>query len=207
MDISFLAKCFPIFEKDLLKEIETHAIVKHFTAKDYIIKQGETIRSLPIVLNGNIKVFSEETEVQFLLYYISPGESCIFSFAHTYSSKPAEFSAIAELDTTLLLLPIDKVNQWLKQYPSFSSLLLSNYQKHYQDLLNTTKQMTCYNLDQRLIQYIRTKCEIEKSNLITISHQNIANDLGTSREVISRVMKKLSINKQVKQVGRKIKLL
>ncbi|EDP70738.1 transcriptional regulator, Crp family protein [Flavobacteriales bacterium ALC-1] len=207
MKTSFLAECFPVLEKDLLKEIEEHSTLKSFNSQEYIVEQGKFIRFLPIVLSGNIKVFSNEDSIQFLLYYISSGESCIYSFAHIFNNEPAEFSAIAELDSELLLLPINKVNQWLKQYPSFSSLVLSDYQRHYKDLLNTTKQITCYNLDQRLLNYLKNKSKIKKSNILNISHQEIAYDLGTSREVISRLLKKLSLNNQVIQIGRKIKIL
>ena len=207
MKTSFLAECFPVLEKDLLKEIEEHSTLKSFNSQEYIVEQGKFIRFLPIVLSGNIKVFSNEDSIQFLLYYISSGESCIYSFAHIFNNEPAEFSAIAELDSELLLLPINKVNQWLKKYPSFSSLVLSDYQRHYKDLLNTTKQITCYNLDQRLLNYLKNKSKIKKSNILNISHQEIAYDLGTSREVISRLLKKLSLNNQVIQIGRKIKIL
>lgn len=207
MKTSFLVECFPTLEKELLKEIEEYSTVKSFLSQEYIVEQGKFIRSLPIVLSGNIKVFSNEDSIQFLLYYISSGESCIYSFAHIFNNEPAEFSAIAELDSELLLLPIKKVNQWLKKYPSFSSLVLSDYQRHYKDLLNTTKQITCYNLDKRLLDYLTNKTQIEKSNILTISHQEIADDLGTSREVISRLLKKLKVNNQVIQIGRKIKIL
>jgi len=207
MKTSFLVECFPTLEKELLKEIEEYSTLKSFHSQEYIVKQGKFIRFLPIVLSGNIKVFSNEDSIQFLLYYITSGESCIYSFAHMFNNEPAEFSAIAELDSELLLLPIHKVNQWLKKYPSFSNLVLSDYQKHYKDLLNTTKQITCYNLDQRLLNYLVNKTQIEKSDILSISHQEIANDLGTSREVISRLLKKLKINNQVTQIGRKIKIL
>ena len=207
MKTSFLAECFPIFEKELLKEIEEYSTLKSFHSQEYIVKQGKFIRFLPIVVSGNIKVFSNEDSIQFLLYYISSGGSCIYSFAHIFNNEPAEFSAIAELDSELLLLPINKVNQWLKKYPSFSNLVLSDYQRHYKDLLNTTKQITCYNLDQRLLNYLNNKSKIKKSRILSISHQEIACDLGTSREVISRLLKKLSVNNQVTQIGRKIKIL
>jgi len=152
-------------------------------------------------------VFSNEDAIQFLLYNISSNESCIFSFAHTLNNEPAEFSAIAEIDSELLLLPIDKVNIWLRKYPSFANLVLLDYQKHYTDLLETTKQVICYNLDQRLLKFLKNKSQREGSDTLHISHLDIANELGTSREVITRILRKLSLSNQVIQVGRKIKVL
>ncbi|WP_396591799.1 Crp/Fnr family transcriptional regulator [Allomuricauda sp. R78024] len=207
MKTSFLVDCFPNLEKELVAEIEQYSSIKNFEVKEYIVKEGEFIRSLPIVLDGSIRVYSTEDTMQFLLYYISSGVSCIYSFAHTFNNEPAEFSAITEVKSTLMLLPLERVRLWLKKYPSFASIVLNDYQKHYTDLLHTTKQVICYNLEDRLIDYLKTKAEIEKSTLLKISHQEIADNLGTSREVITRVLKKLGKNQKVEQMGRKIKVL
>ncbi len=207
MKTSFLAKCFPILEKELLKEIEEHSILKKISLGEYVVEQGKLIRYLPIVLSGSIKVFSNEDTVQFLLYYISSGESCIYSFAHISNNESAEFSAMAEIDSELLLLPIDKANNWLRKFPSFGSLVLTDYKKHYKDLLNTTKQIICFNLEERLLNYLKNKVQIKASKVLSISHKEIADDLGTSREVITRLLKKLSIANKVLQEGRKIRVL
>lgn len=206
MQNSIISECLLDLDKEILTEIHEHSKKKNFSAQSYVVKQGQYVRFLPIVLNGSIKVFSTEESNQFLLYYITSGETCIFSFAHIFNEKPIEFSAIAEIDSELLLLPIDKVTSWIKKYPSFSNLLLQNYQKHYEDLLNTTKQIMCFNLEDRLMSYFEEKVKIGNTNLLAISHQAIADDLGTSREVISRLIKKLSINGKVSQIGRKIKI-
>lgn len=207
MKTSFLANCLPGLEKGLLLEMEKHSSVQQFSAQECVVKQGQYIRHLPIVLKGSIKVYSVEETTQFLLYYISAGGACIFSFAHTLNAQPAEFSAAAEIDAELLLLPVDQVNEWLNSYPSFGCLLLTAYQKHYEELLHTTKQVICYNLENRLTDYLRTKSEMEKSDLLSLSHQQVADDLGTSREVVSRLMKKLGSNNTIEQVGRRIKVL
>ncbi len=207
MKTQFLAECYPNLEKELLDEIEQHAISKDFSAGEFVVRQGQAILNLPIVRNGNVKVFCDEDTVQFLLYHITSGGSCIYSFAHIADKAPAEFSAVAETASTLLLLPMDRVNSWLKKYPSLNQLVLNDYQKHYQDLLNTTKQIVCYNLEERLLLHLQTKARLEAFKLLSVSHQQLADDLGTSREVISRLMRKLSADKKVEQIGRKIKVL
>ena len=207
MKTNFLVKCYPHLEKELLQEIEKYAIVKTFNSEEYVVKQGQYIKSLPIIYSGSIKVFCNENEIDFLLYFIQSGSSCMYSFAHVHDSKPAEFSAIAEVESKLLLLPIDKVAVWLRKYPSLNSIIINSYGTHYKDLLNTTKQIICYNLEDRLIDYLKTKSEVDRSNLLSISHQNIADDLATSREVISRLMKKQSVKEKAIQAGRKIKIL
>ncbi len=207
MKTEFLTKCYPNLEADLIQEIEECSILKTFEANQYVVKQGQFIKYLPIIQSGCVKVFCNEDEISFLLYYIESGESCIYSFAHIDNNDHANFSAMTEMDSDLLLLPIDKVGLWMKKYPSLNSIILNNYKKHYNDLLDTTKQIICHDLEERLINYLETKAKLLQTNLISISHQEIANDLGTSREVISRLMKKTSLKNIVKQEGRKIKIL
>lgn len=202
-----LDECLPGLGKALQQEIEESSSIKKFSADDFVVRQGELIRFLPIVVDGSVKVFSNENSMQFLLYYVTSTETCIFSFAHIFSEKPAEFSAVAEVDSDLVLLPIHKVREWLKKYPSFNAMILKGYQKHYDDLLHTTKQIICHNLEERLLEYLRTKAQIEGSNLLKITHQEIAYDLGTSREVITRLLKKLNAKNIVAQSGREIKVL
>ena len=207
MKSAFLTKCYPEFEQELLQEIEEYSLLKSFKAGENIVKQGQYIKFLPIIQSGCVKVFCNEDDRDFLLYFIKSGESCIYSFAHLNNDNQANFSALAELDSDLLLLPADRVKLWVKKYPSLNSIILKNYRRHYDDLLDTTKQIVCYNLEDRLLEYLRTKSKISESNLLNISHQNIADDLGTSREVISRLLKSKKLNRMVKQEGRRIKIL
>lgn len=201
-----LHECLASLGKPLLKEIELHGTIKKYSAHEYIVKQGQVIRFLPILVDGSVKVFSQEQTMKFLLYYIAAGETCIFSFAHIFDEASVNFSATAEIDSELLLLPIDKVRKWQVEYHRFGDLLLKAYQKHYNDLLHTTKQIVCYNLEERLLDYLKQQTKIARSDVLQISHQQIAQDLGTSREVISRLMKKLEAGRQASQMGRKIKI-
>ncbi len=201
-----LQDCIPNLGAEVIKEIEAYSVLKTFAVGECVVKQGEFIRFLPMVVTGNVKVFSNERSTQFLLYFIPAGETCIFSFAHLFEGSPAEFSAIAEAPSELMLLPIHKVREWFERYPRFSHMLLQAHQRHYRDLLHTTKQVICYNLEERLLQYLKTKTELSGTDIVERSHQQIADDLGTSREVVTRLMKKLGGNEQVEQIGRKIKV-
>jgi len=207
MNVNFLKNCYPDFEPELLMKMEQHAIFKIVNPGEPIVKQGQYIKFLPIVVKGCVKVFCKEATADFLLYYIEAGESCIYSFAHINSKTKADFMATAILKSELLLLPIDKVNLWLKKHPSLNTIIINNYKKHYNDLLNTTKQVICHNLEDRLINYLQVSAEVNKTNILNLSHQTIASDLGTSREVISRIMKSKNLKKIAQQIGRKIKIL
>ncbi|MFZ4929207.1 Crp/Fnr family transcriptional regulator [Chryseobacterium sp. Mn2064] len=204
---NILEKCLPNFGKELISEIEKFGIIKEFPNNDFIVKQGQLIRYLPIVLEGNVKAYSEEDGMQFLLYFIQQGSSCIFSFVHLFNQNPIDFSAISEGKSSILLIPIDKAKEWLIRYPSFNNLIINEFQKHYNDLLHTTKQIVCYKLEDRLWSYLQTKAKVSNTHELAISHQSIADDLGTTREVISRLMKKIELDKKLVQNNRKIKLL
>ncbi|PWN71979.1 Crp/Fnr family transcriptional regulator [Chryseobacterium phosphatilyticum] len=200
-------KCLPNFGKELIADIEKSGIIKTFSDHEFIVKQGQLIHYLPIVLEGHVKAYSEEDGVQFLLYYIQQGASCIFSFVHLFNPNPIDFSAISEGKSTLLLIPVNKAKEWLIRFPSFNNLIIVEFQKHYSDLLHTTKQIICYKLEDRLWDYLKTKAKISGTYELAISHQSIADDLGTTREVISRLMKKIELDKKIIQNNRKIKVL
>lgn len=202
-----LENCLPDFGRDLIAEIDQFGIIKNYSIDDFVIKQGQYVRYLPIVLEGSVKVYSTEDGLQFLLYYILPKQSCIFSFAHLFSQDPIDFSAVPEEETQILLIPIEKAKEWVLKFPSFNHLIMAEFQKHYNDLLQTTKQIICYKLEDRLWSYLKTKSENSHSKELSITHKNIADDLGTSREVISRVMKKLEHENKIFQDGRKIKIV
>lgn len=204
---NLISDCLANLGRDLLNEINEWGKPQWFDDNEYIVKQGQIVRYLPIVLSGTAKVYLSEADAQLLLYYIHPGATCIFSFAHLFGEKEVGFSALAEGKSLLLLLPMHKVREWLLKYRVLSDMILSEYQKHYNDLLETTRQLICNNLEGRLLAYLKTKAAISGDVLLAISHQSIADDMATSREVISRVLKKMEHEGKVAQQGRKIKLL
>ncbi|AZA84192.1 hypothetical protein C1637_17060 [Chryseobacterium lactis] len=204
---NILQKCLPDFGKELLSEMENFGIIKELQAHDFVVKQGQLIRYLPIVLEGYVKVYSEEDGTQFLLYYIQEGASCIFSFAHLFNEDPIDFSAVSEGKVIILHIPVEKAKEWLVRYPSFTNLIMNEFQKHYNDLQYTTKQIICYKLEDRLWDYLKTKAGVSGTYELAVSHQSIADDLGTTREVISRLMKKIELDGKLIQDHRKIKLL
>jgi len=206
MSVNFLEKCYPFLESELLSEIRKNSTEKVYPKGEFIIQQGQYVRHLPIVKKGVVKVFTFENELEFLLYFIKTGDSCIYSFAHIDNGAKANFSAVAKEDCTLLLLPIEKVRFWIKKFSSLNRIMIRSYKLHYEELLNSTKQLMCHKLEDRLLSYLKERAEIAKSKILQLSHAEIAKDLGSSREVISRLMKILSSKSELTQIGRKIKL-
>ncbi len=202
-----ISQCFPFIEADLKEEIMSFGEIKTVPKGKYVVRQGSYLNFLPIILDGLIKMYAEEDEVEFLLYYIYPNQSCILSFNHLFSQEPVRFSAITEEETTVLCIPVNKVKEWFIKYPSFTQVVLKDFQRNYEDLLTTTKQLVCYKIEDRLINYLEKKAVLTNNKEIQISHKQIALDLGTSREVISRITKKLQASNKLIQHKRHIELV
>ncbi|MBQ4821109.1 Crp/Fnr family transcriptional regulator [Aquimarina sp. MMG016] len=201
-----LSKCFPFIEKELKDDFLLFGELKNIPKGQYVVKQGSYLSFLPIILDGLIKMYAEEDELEFLLYYIHPNQCCILSFNHLFDQEAVRFSAKTEKDTTVLCLPVNKVKEWFVKYPSFSKIVLKDFQRNYEDLLNTTKQIVCYKIEDRLKEYLLQKAKLTSKNQIEVSHKQIASDLGTSREVITRIIKKLQKSGMLIQHKRHIQL-
>lgn len=202
-----ISKIFPHLNLALVSEMSKHALCKDIPQGAEILREGQYIKVVPIVLNGLIKVFTRHEDKELLLYYIKPNESCIMSFSASLKNDPSRVFAITEEDTTALLLPVDKVSKWITQYPDINTLFFQQYNLRYSELLNTIHHVLFDKMDKRLYDYLLEKSELKNSKVLKIAHRQIANDLGTAREVISRVMKKLEHHGKVKQHTNSIEIL
>ncbi|MBL0009080.1 MAG: Crp/Fnr family transcriptional regulator [Saprospiraceae bacterium] len=202
-----LSKLLTPLHPDLRKELEAHAILKEVPQGTEILREGQYVKVIPIVLEGLIKVFSRHEEKELLLYYIKPQESCIMSFAAGMKNEPSKIFAVAEEDTSALLLPTDKVALWVRDYPEVNQLFFQQYNLRYSDLLTTIHQLLFERMDKRLLDYLVNKSLLTGRNPIKISHRQIAAELGTAREVISRIMKKLENDGKIRQEANTIEIL
>lgn len=185
--------------ESLKQEIQQFSIVKDLDKNIEILREGQYIKAIPLVISGLIKVFTRYEEKELLLYYIRPNESCTMSFAANLNNEPSKVFAQTEEVTRVLLLPINKIPKWIKQYPDINNLFFHQYGLRYAELLETIHHILFNKLDTRLYNHLKEKVALTSKNPLKISHRQIANELGTAREVISRVMKKLEQEKKVKQ--------
>ena len=202
-----LSKLLTPLHPDLRKELEAHGILKEVPQGTEILREGQYVKVIPIVLEGLIKVFSRHEEKELLLYYIKPQESCIMSFSAGMKNEPSKIFAVTEEDTTALLLPTDKVALWVRDYPEVNQLFFQQYNLRYSDLLTTIHQLLFERMDKRLLDYLVNKSLLTGRNPIKISHRQIAAELGTAREVISRIMKKLENDGKIRQEANTIEIL
>ncbi len=184
---------------DLVSEIMASATIKKIPKDVEILREGQYVKAIPIVIEGLIKVFTSHEDKELLLYYIRPKESCVMSFAASLKNEPSKIFAITEEDTIALLLPVDKVSDWTKQFSDMNTLFFQQYNLRYSELLDTINSLLFNKMDKRLYDYLKEKVNLTGKNPLKISHRQIANELGTVREVISRVMKKLENEGKLKQ--------
>ena len=208
MDKAFKIKdLIPYLRPELEDKISKNAQILKVKKGDQLLSEGQYVKSIPIVINGLIKVKTSSLEKELLIYYIKPGESCIMSFSAVLNDEKSQIFATAEDDTTLLLLPSSKVISWVKKYPEFNSIFYKLYHKRYQDLIDTINHLINDNLDLRVYKYLKEKVSLTMINPIRISHRSIAKELGTSREVVTRILHKLENNGKVIQIDNTIKVI
>jgi CRP/FNR family transcriptional regulator, anaerobic regulatory protein len=193
--------------QEFITELEAFGVVESIAANTEILREGQYVKLIPLVLQGSIKVFTRHEEKELLLYYIENGESCIMSFTAGLKNNPSKVFAITEEDTLLILMPADKMNHWIKTFPSVNDLFYNLYDQRYASLLDTINHLLYNRLDQRLYKYLEEKSRQKGSRILDIRHKQIAAELGTVREVISRVMKKLEQEGKVKQLPNAIEIL
>lgn len=203
---SHLIAKFGHLGSDFIQQLEQHAIIKTFPADTELIKPGQFVQMIPVVLNGIVKVSTQLEEKDFLLYYIKPDQSCIMSFSSAVNQEKSRILAVSQSETTLLLIPSDFLRTWIKQYPALNLFFYAQYDLRYDELVDSIHQLISTKLDQRLVEYIKEKQQLF-GGPVKMTHQEIASDLGTAREVISRLLKRLEKEKKVEQTKQGIVIL
>jgi CRP/FNR family transcriptional regulator len=192
----------------LLQEIEKVALIKNFTKETIILKEDSYVQFIPLVVKGLVKVYKEEENGnEVLLYYIKPGESCIMSIIAAEKNIPINVKGVVEDDAEIILIPIDKLNLIKKNHPKWNTYVYELFNEKFEEVIEMVKILTFSNKQKRLEEYLKTKAKLNNSDTILKSHQQIANELGSSREVISRLLKKLEKEKKVILHQKQIKIL
>lgn len=206
--VSLLQEKFTgIFEFELLQELSQ---VGNYTTIDeghMLMQVGGYIRSVPIILQGSIKILRPDNEGrEALLYYLGGMDSCAMSLTCCLGQKKSEIVAVAEERTTLISVPVEKVEEWMTKYNSWKHFVFMTYQKRFEDLLNTIDQIAFHKLDDRLLMLLKKKAKACDCKVLVTTHEELASELATSREVVSRLLKQLEKINKVKLSRNKIEL-
>lgn len=189
----------------LLEELEKHGKIMEFEPGQAIIEPGQYIKIVPVILEGSVKVMrANEEGHELLLYYIESGDTCAVSLTCCSTSSPSDIKAVAEERTKVLGIPVRKHEEWTNEFPQWKDFVAMTYQKRFQELLRAIDDVAFKKMDERLLRYLVVKSKQLKTLELLVTHQEIANELGTSREVISRLLKQLENRKLVELERNKI---
>lgn len=197
----------PILEDALVDEMISLGKIEHYQVGDIVIDVNQKIERIPLMLDGSIKIMREDEEgKEMFLYYIESGSTCAASLTCCMNSHRSNILAIVEEDATFLSVPVDFMDKWMAQYRSWRSFILSNYATRYDELLEVVDLLAFKRMDDRVANYLQEKASLYHSKTVEISHQDIAYDLNTSREVVSRILKQMERNGDVELKRGKIVL-
>lgn len=192
----------------LREKLYEESTVRHFKEGDILLSENANIRAIPIVANGSIRVMrTDDDGREILLYYIKPGESCIMSFLGGIHEDTSKVKAVVEEEADVLMLPMEKVKDFIRDYPEWLDYIFRLYHKRFEELLQVVNAVAFKKVDERLLGLLEKKAALTQSNTIQTTHEQLANELGTARAVVSRLLKQLELNNKVKLERNKITLL
>ena len=194
--------------KELREKLTEMGFAKAFNEGEVILNENAYIKAIPIVTKGSIKVLrTDEDGKEILLYYIKPGESCIMSFLGGIHQDTSKVKAIAEEDTEILFIPIDKVSLLIKDFPEWLDFIFRLYHKRFEELLEVVNAVAFKNMDERLLNLLQKKTGLTNNQTLSVTHEQLANELGTARVVVSRLLKHMEDQGLVKLGRNKITLV
>ncbi|MFD2286797.1 helix-turn-helix domain-containing protein [Pedobacter petrophilus] len=187
-----------LFGAVLEEVIQSNSQRKSLPAGTVMMQPNSYVRSIPIVLSGSMRVMREDEDGrEVLLYYIKPGESCIMSFLAGIHEDTSKVKLMVEEDAQILLIPVTKASEWVKTYPEWADFIFKLYHKRFEELLDVINAVAFQKLDDRIVKLLKTKAGVYQSNEIQVTHQQLAEELGTTREVISRLLKQMERQKMI----------
>ena len=199
---------FPHFEAELKTEIAETCQLKTFEPESQIMDSGQAIAFIPLIYDGNVKIYREDDEGhELFLYYMEPGEACAISMICSTREKMSHIKAVSLQESHAIMIPIDHMDSWIRKYPTWYYFVMETYQMRMEELLSAIDDIAFKRLDERLLEYLRKNAESQNSWELHTNHQTIATELNTSREVVSRLLKKLEQRGAVELSRNRVKLI
>lgn len=203
-----LAHAFPIFQEPaLLDQIWEKGREMNLSPGDELMRPGSYIKAIPLLVEGRIRISRQDGEGgEVLLYFLSGSQTCAMSLSCCMADQKSSVLAIVEEQTQLLMIPVAYLDQWMTQFPSWKAFIMQTYAMRFNELLKAFDAVAFLRMDERLIQYLAGRRKAEGTHILQLSHQDIAQELHTSREVISRLLKRLEHDGQLKLGRNRIEL-
>ena len=187
-----LKKTFPSFSNELIQDIKANEIIKTFSAGEVIMRTGQYIKSTVLLVKGTIKVYREDSDGgEFFMYYLQPGQACALSMVCAIKNEKSQIMAKVVEDAEIIMLPLTMMDQWMMQHRSWYEFVVGSYRNRLEEVLEVIDSIAFRAMDERLEFYLKRQVEACGCKELKLSHQEIGSDLNTSREVISRLLKKM----------------
>ncbi|GAA4944307.1 Crp/Fnr family transcriptional regulator [Algibacter agarivorans] len=195
-------------DEDLITEISSKGILKTFKKDDIIIDIDQTLNFIPLLLTGDIKIIREDRDGnELLIYFLEAGETCTMSLTCCLGTTKSKIRAVAEKDSSLVMIPVQNMQTWFHNNESWRNFILQSYQIRFDEMLQAIDSLAFMKMDERLYKYLKNMAMVDESKTISIKHQEIAEDLNTSRVVVSRLLKKLENESKIKLGRNKIEVV
>ena len=188
-----------LFEENLINDIVASSTLRDFNEGDVLIDFGDFIKKMPLLISGAIKILREDfDEGELLLYFLEKGDTCAMTMACCLGETKSEIRAVAETKGQVIMIPVEKMEEWLTKYKSWRNYVFNSYNNRLKEMLTAIDNLAFMNMNERLLNYLFEKAKVNKSREVLNTHQEIAYDLHTSRVVISRLLKALEREGRIK---------
>ena len=197
-----------IFNSGLLQKIQEAAFLKEFEKGSIIIDINQDLEYVPLLISGNIKVLREDNnDHEIILYILEKGDTCAMSLTCCIDKSKSKIRAIADTDTEVVMIPLENMQLWFNSEPDWRQFILQSYQVRFDEMLQTIDTLAFMNMDERLFKYLTNRVKLSGDPELNITHQQIAEDLNTSRVVVSRLLKQLENNNKITLSRNKVEIL
>jgi len=202
-----LKKLSVFTEPGLKEDLLQHGKLVSFNKGDVIVRNGQYVKFLPIVLSGAIRVYQQKEDREILLYYVRAEETCTMSMAAAYFNNKSSSHGVVMEPAEVLIFPASKIEEWQLKYPSWNKYVMNMFRHRYDELINSFEHIAFDHINVRVLKYLQNMAAKEQDNAINISHQDLASELGTTRVVISRILKDYEKQKVIKLFRGRIELV
>jgi CRP/FNR family transcriptional regulator len=197
-----------VLEDGLIDKMSKVAQIRSFKKDDIIIDVGQDLSAIPLLLSGNVKVLREDEDGNdLLLYVLESGDTCAMSLTCCMAKSVSKIRAIADSDTEVVMIPVEEMADWFNNNESWRMFILQSYQVRFNEMLETIDTIAFLKMDERLYKYLTDQVKLTASEVLNLTHQNIARDLNTSRVVVSRLLKQLEKEEKITLGRNKITVL
>lgn len=187
-----LKKLFPSFSIELIQDIKANEVIKNFNSGEVIMRTGQYIKNTILVTKGTIKVYREDNDGgEFFMYYLQPGQACALSMVCATKNEKSQIMAKVVEDAEVVMVPLSLMDKWMMQHRTWYEFVIGTYRNRFEEVLEVIDSIAFRAMDERLEFYLKRQVESCGCKELKLSHQEISSDLNTSREVISRLLKKM----------------